>query len=87
MPLLSSAQKVSQSTNAARCNHTVHKKQTTCCANIFVCVCAECASCPVSGGSLCACVAGSTVLRCKLSFNLLAAEYQASAKTLIGPTP
>lgn len=33
------------------------------------------------------CVASSSVLRCKLSLNLLVVEYQAGAKTLIGPAP
>lgn len=32
-------------------------------------------------------VTGSSVLRCKLSLNLLVVEYQAGAKTLIGPAP
>lgn len=33
------------------------------------------------------CVAGFSVFRCKLGFNLLVAEYQAGAKTIIGPAP
>lgn len=33
------------------------------------------------------CVAVSSVLRCKLSLNLLVVEYQACAKTLIGLAP
>lgn len=37
-------------------------------------------------GSLCVCVAGYIVLRCKLRFNLPVAEYYAAAKPLIGPT-
>lgn len=33
------------------------------------------------------CVAFLSALRCKLSLNLLVVEYQACAKTLIGPAP
>lgn len=33
------------------------------------------------------CLAHSSVLRCKSSLNLLVAEYQAGAKTLIGLPP
>ena len=41
----------------------------------------------MSRGSLYVRVAGSSVLRCKLSLNLLVVEYQAGTKTLIGPAP
>lgn len=77
MPLLSSVQKVSPK---YKCRQQTQKKTLLCCY-VYVVIFAG------SSGSLCVCVAGYIVLRCKLRFNLPVAEYYAAAKPLIGPTP